>query len=161
MNKNTVSSLISKYAQVVLWFCRTGLLPEGSGRVSSLFKTLLISAECQGISLDLCCLLLDYDTLQISRPFYTHSAISNYYTIHREELTRLAKSVAYFFIVFSNNYFYGPQYLCVGAIFWVATGKRGIALLLRSQGQVVCRLPDDRRSGRSVWRTLVQFMEKG
>lgn len=32
MNKNMVSSLISKYAQVVLWFCRTGLLPEGSGK---------------------------------------------------------------------------------------------------------------------------------
>ncbi|MEQ2164623.1 hypothetical protein GOODEAATRI_008529, partial [Goodea atripinnis] len=30
MNKNMVSCLISKYAQVVLWFCRTGLLPEGS-----------------------------------------------------------------------------------------------------------------------------------
>ena len=28
-----VSSLISKYAQVVLWFCRTGLLPEGSGKL--------------------------------------------------------------------------------------------------------------------------------
>ncbi|XP_051235126.1 protein ELYS isoform X7 [Dicentrarchus labrax] len=63
MNKNMVSSLISKYAQVVLWFCRTGLLPEGS----------------------------DNDALQISRPFYTHSVISNYYTIRREELTRLAK----------------------------------------------------------------------
>ncbi|XP_070787032.1 protein ELYS [Enoplosus armatus] len=63
MNKNIVSSLISKYAQVVLWFCRTGLLPEGS----------------------------DADALQISRPFYTHSVISNYYTIRREELTRLAK----------------------------------------------------------------------
>uniref|UniRef100_A0A8C4GFM3 AT hook containing transcription factor 1 n=1 Tax=Dicentrarchus labrax TaxID=13489 RepID=A0A8C4GFM3_DICLA len=60
MNKNMVSSLISKYAQVVLWFCRTGLLPEGS----------------------------DNDALQISRPFYTHSVISNYYTIRREELTR-------------------------------------------------------------------------
>ncbi|XP_013872655.1 protein ELYS [Austrofundulus limnaeus] len=64
MNKNMVSSLISKYAQVVLWFCRTGLLPEGS----------------------------DEDALQISRPFYTHSVISNYYTIRREELTRLAKN---------------------------------------------------------------------
>ncbi|KAK9542587.1 hypothetical protein VZT92_000434 [Zoarces viviparus] len=63
MNKNLVSSLISKYAQVVLWFCSTGLLPEGS----------------------------DDDALQISRPFYTHSVISNYYTIRREELTRLAK----------------------------------------------------------------------
>ncbi|XP_047187355.1 protein ELYS isoform X2 [Scophthalmus maximus] len=63
INKNMVSILISKYAQVVLWFCRTGLLPEGS----------------------------DDDALQISRPFYTHSVISNYYTIRREELTRLAK----------------------------------------------------------------------
>uniref|UniRef100_A0A8C2WP39 AT hook containing transcription factor 1 n=1 Tax=Cyclopterus lumpus TaxID=8103 RepID=A0A8C2WP39_CYCLU len=60
MNKNLVSSLISKYAQVVLWFCRTGLLPEGS----------------------------DDNALQISRPFYTHSIISNYYAIRREELTR-------------------------------------------------------------------------
>lgn len=63
MNKNMVSGLISKYAQVVLWFCRTGLLPEGS----------------------------DEDALQISRPFYSHSVISNYYTIRREELSRLAK----------------------------------------------------------------------
>uniref|UniRef100_A0A665VAU2 AT hook containing transcription factor 1 n=1 Tax=Echeneis naucrates TaxID=173247 RepID=A0A665VAU2_ECHNA len=60
INKNMVSSLISKYAQVVLWFCRTGLLPEGS----------------------------DDDALQISRPFYTHSVISNYYTMRREDLTR-------------------------------------------------------------------------
>ncbi|KAK5612742.1 hypothetical protein CRENBAI_007729 [Crenichthys baileyi] len=64
MNKNMVSSLISKYAQVVLWFCRTGLLPEGS----------------------------DEDALQIPRPFFTHSVISNYYTIRREELIRLAKT---------------------------------------------------------------------
>ncbi|XP_071368388.1 protein ELYS isoform X1 [Centroberyx affinis] len=63
INKNMVSSLISQYTQVVLWFCRTGLLPEGS----------------------------DEDALQISRPFYSHSVISNYYTIRREELTRLAK----------------------------------------------------------------------
>uniref|UniRef100_A0A3Q2CN32 AT hook containing transcription factor 1 n=1 Tax=Cyprinodon variegatus TaxID=28743 RepID=A0A3Q2CN32_CYPVA len=60
INKNMVSSLISKYAQVVLWFCRTGLLPEGS----------------------------DEDALQIPRPFFTHSVISNYYSIRREELTR-------------------------------------------------------------------------
>ncbi|CAL9701688.1 unnamed protein product [Knipowitschia caucasica] len=63
MNKNMVSGLISKYAQVVLWFCRTGLLPEGSVE----------------------------DALQISRPFYSHSIISNYYSIRREELKRLAK----------------------------------------------------------------------
>uniref|UniRef100_A0A672PEI6 AT-hook containing transcription factor 1 n=1 Tax=Sinocyclocheilus grahami TaxID=75366 RepID=A0A672PEI6_SINGR len=35
MNKCMVSSLISQYAQVVLWFCRTGLLPEGSGMTLS------------------------------------------------------------------------------------------------------------------------------
>ncbi|XP_061670398.1 protein ELYS isoform X2 [Syngnathoides biaculeatus] len=64
INKNVVSSLISKYAQVVLWFCRTGLLPEGS----------------------------DVDAMQIPRPFYSHSVISNYYSIRREELTNLAKS---------------------------------------------------------------------
>ena len=39
------------------------------------------------------CLLSDEDALQISRPFYSHSAISNYYTIRREELSRLAKCV--------------------------------------------------------------------
>uniref|UniRef100_A0A668A031 AT hook containing transcription factor 1 n=1 Tax=Myripristis murdjan TaxID=586833 RepID=A0A668A031_9TELE len=61
--QNMVASLISQYTQVVLWFCRTGLLPEGS----------------------------DEDALQISRPFYRHSVISNYYTIRREELTKLAK----------------------------------------------------------------------
>ncbi|XP_061621827.1 protein ELYS isoform X4 [Phyllopteryx taeniolatus] len=63
INKNVVSSLISKYAQVVLWFCRTGLLPEGS----------------------------DVDAMQIPRPFYSHSVISNYYSIRREDLTTLAK----------------------------------------------------------------------
>ncbi|XP_030630795.1 protein ELYS [Chanos chanos] len=63
INKNMVSSLISQYAQVVLWFCRTGLLPEGS----------------------------DDDVLQISRPFYSYSVIKNYYAGQREELQRLAK----------------------------------------------------------------------
>uniref|UniRef100_A0A3B1J9N6 AT hook containing transcription factor 1 n=1 Tax=Astyanax mexicanus TaxID=7994 RepID=A0A3B1J9N6_ASTMX len=63
MNKSMVSSLISQYAQVVLWFCRTGLLPESS----------------------------DDDLLQISRPFYSFSVIKNYYTGQREELQRLAK----------------------------------------------------------------------
>lgn len=64
MNKCMVSSLISQYAQVVLWFCRTGLLPEGSD---------------------------DDDVLQISRPFYSHSIINNYYVGQREELRRQAK----------------------------------------------------------------------
>uniref|UniRef100_A0A8C1EQG7 AT-hook containing transcription factor 1 n=1 Tax=Cyprinus carpio carpio TaxID=630221 RepID=A0A8C1EQG7_CYPCA len=62
MNKCMVSSLISQYAQVVLWFCRTGVLPEE-----------------------------DDDVLQISRPFYSHSVIKNYYISQREELRRLAK----------------------------------------------------------------------
>ncbi|KAJ8274797.1 hypothetical protein COCON_G00094220 [Conger conger] len=63
INKNVVSSLISQYAQVVLWFCRTGLLPEGS----------------------------DDDVLQISRPFYNYPVIKNYYTGRREELQRLSR----------------------------------------------------------------------
>lgn len=33
----------------------------------------------------------DEDALQISRLFYVHSVISNYYTIRREEMSRLAK----------------------------------------------------------------------
>ncbi|XP_038823070.1 protein ELYS-like [Salvelinus namaycush] len=63
LNKNLVSSLISQYARVVLWFCRTGLLPEGS----------------------------DEDAVQISRPFYSYSVIQNYYTVRREELQQLSK----------------------------------------------------------------------
>ncbi|XP_037104150.1 protein ELYS [Syngnathus acus] len=63
INKNVASSLISMYAQVVLWFCRTGLLPEVS----------------------------DVDAMQISRPFFSHSVFSNYYSIRREELTSSAK----------------------------------------------------------------------
>ncbi|XP_077481821.1 protein ELYS isoform X3 [Stigmatopora argus] len=62
-NKNMVSNLISKYVQVVLWFCRTGLLPEGS----------------------------DVDAMQLSRPFYSYSVINNYYSMRREELTTMAK----------------------------------------------------------------------
>ncbi|XP_056332436.1 protein ELYS [Danio aesculapii] len=64
MNKCMVSSLVSQYAQVVLWFCRTGLLPEGSD---------------------------DDNVLQLSRPFYSHSIIKNYYIGQREELRRMAR----------------------------------------------------------------------
>ncbi|XP_048830493.1 protein ELYS isoform X2 [Brienomyrus brachyistius] len=63
LNKKIVSSLIAQYAQVVLWFCRTGLLPEGT----------------------------DDGVLQISRPFYNYSVIKNYYTGRREELQHLSK----------------------------------------------------------------------
>nr|XP_023694527.1 protein ELYS [Paramormyrops kingsleyae]XP_023694528.1 protein ELYS [Paramormyrops kingsleyae] len=63
LNKKIVSSLIAQYAQVVLWFCRTGLLPEGT----------------------------DDGVLQISRPFYNYSIIKNYYTGRRAELQHLSK----------------------------------------------------------------------
>ncbi|KAM9817525.1 protein ELYS [Neosynchiropus ocellatus] len=63
MNKSMVSSLISKYAQVVLWFCRVGLLPEGP----------------------------DDDSLPLARPIYCRTAIRGYYTAHREELRGLTK----------------------------------------------------------------------
>ncbi|MBN3296434.1 ELYS protein, partial [Amia calva] len=63
VNKNVVSSLISQYARVVLWFCRSGLLPEGS----------------------------DENVLQISRPFYNYPIIQNYYTSRREKLERLSR----------------------------------------------------------------------
>lgn len=108
MNKNMVSSLISKYAQVVLWFCRTGLLPEGSGnarlKVNQLESVPAISQNTFSHSVKTFASHLifnslsfppDDDALQISRPFYTHSVISNYYTIRREELTRLAKWVVF------------------------------------------------------------------
>nr|XP_015206993.1 PREDICTED: protein ELYS [Lepisosteus oculatus]XP_015206998.1 PREDICTED: protein ELYS [Lepisosteus oculatus] len=61
-NKCVVTNLISQYAQVVLWFCRSGLLPEGSD-----------------------------DVLQLSRPFYSYPVIKNYYTSRREKLERLSK----------------------------------------------------------------------
>uniref|UniRef100_UPI00398EF938 protein ELYS isoform X2 n=1 Tax=Pristiophorus japonicus TaxID=55135 RepID=UPI00398EF938 len=64
MNKRIVGTLISQYAQVVLWFCRAGLLPEGSD---------------------------DADVLQLSRPIYNYPVIQNYYTNRRHKLERLSK----------------------------------------------------------------------
>ncbi|XP_048392566.2 protein ELYS [Stegostoma tigrinum] len=64
MNKRIVGTLISQYAQVVLWFCRAGLLPEGSD---------------------------DIDVLQLSRPIYNYPIIQNYYTNRRNKLERLSK----------------------------------------------------------------------
>ncbi|XP_046887383.1 protein ELYS, partial [Hypomesus transpacificus] len=61
LNKSMVSALLSQYAKVLLWFCRTGLLPEGS----------------------------DEDSVPISRPLYRYSAIRGYYTLRREELQSL------------------------------------------------------------------------
>ncbi|NXW61816.1 ELYS protein, partial [Eurystomus gularis] len=61
-NKQVVTSLISLYAQVVIWFCRSSLLPEG----------------------------LD-DNMHLSRPFYNYPLIQSYYTGHRQELERLSR----------------------------------------------------------------------
>ncbi|XP_065536193.1 protein ELYS-like [Lathamus discolor] len=60
-NKQVVTSLISLYAQVVIWFCRSSLLPEG----------------------------LD-DAMHLSRPFYNYPLIQRYYTGHRQKLERLS-----------------------------------------------------------------------
>ncbi|KAK2527021.1 hypothetical protein Q9966_010482 [Columba livia] len=61
-NKHMVTSLISLYAQVVAWFCRSSLLPEG----------------------------LD-DNMYLSRPFYNYPLIHNYYTAHRQKLECLSR----------------------------------------------------------------------
>ncbi|XP_076190353.1 protein ELYS-like isoform X2 [Aptenodytes patagonicus] len=61
-NKQVVTSLISLYAQVVTWFCRSSLLPEG----------------------------LDDET-RLSRPFYNYPLIQSYYTGHRQKLERLSR----------------------------------------------------------------------
>ncbi|XP_041030185.1 protein ELYS isoform X1 [Carcharodon carcharias] len=64
MNKRLVGTLLSQYTQVMLWFCRAGLLPEGSD---------------------------DVDVLQLSRPIYNYPIIQNYYTNRRHKLERLSK----------------------------------------------------------------------
>uniref|UniRef100_A0A8B9T5C7 AT-hook containing transcription factor 1 n=1 Tax=Anas platyrhynchos TaxID=8839 RepID=A0A8B9T5C7_ANAPL len=61
-NKQMVTSLISLYAQVIIWFCRSSLLPEG----------------------------LD-DDMHLSRPFYNYPLIQSYYTGHRQKLERLSR----------------------------------------------------------------------
>ncbi|NXG57111.1 ELYS protein, partial [Hemiprocne comata] len=61
-NKQVVTGLISLYAQVVIWFCRSGLLPEG----------------------------LD-DNIHLSRPFYNYPLIQSYYTSHRQKLEHLSR----------------------------------------------------------------------
>ncbi|XP_063184957.1 protein ELYS-like [Chroicocephalus ridibundus] len=61
-NKQAVTGLISLYARVVIWFCRSGLLPEG----------------------------LDDDT-RLSRPFYNYPLIESYYTGQRQKLERLSR----------------------------------------------------------------------
>nr|XP_026650913.1 protein ELYS [Zonotrichia albicollis] len=60
-----VTSLIFLYAQVVIWFCRSSLLPEG---------------------------LDDQDDhIHLSRPFYDYPLIQSYYMGHRQKLERLSR----------------------------------------------------------------------
>ncbi|XP_038205906.1 protein ELYS [Arvicola amphibius] len=61
-NKHMVTQLICQYAQMVLWFSHSGLLPEG----------------------------LD-DALQMSRLRYNYSVIQNYYTSRRQKCERLPR----------------------------------------------------------------------
>uniref|UniRef100_A0A8P0NN41 AT-hook containing transcription factor 1 n=2 Tax=Canis lupus familiaris TaxID=9615 RepID=A0A8P0NN41_CANLF len=60
--KCLVTRLICQYTQVVLWFCHSGLLPEG----------------------------LD-DAVQLSRLYYNYPVIQNYYTSRRQKCERLAR----------------------------------------------------------------------
>nr|AAN65622.1 ELYS transcription factor-like protein TMBS62 [Homo sapiens] len=61
-NKFVVSHLICQYAQVVLWFSHSGLLPEG----------------------------ID-DSVQLSRLCYNYPVIQNYYTSRRQKFERLSR----------------------------------------------------------------------
>ncbi|XP_064329866.1 protein ELYS-like, partial [Phalacrocorax carbo] len=61
-NKLAVTSLAALYARVVLWFCGSRLLPEGSG-----------------------------DEMRFSRPFYNYPLIRSYYAGHRQQLERLSR----------------------------------------------------------------------
>ncbi|XP_061847084.1 protein ELYS isoform X2 [Colius striatus] len=60
-NKHVVTSLISLYAQVVIWFCQSSLLPESLG-----------------------------DGMHLSKPFYNYPLIQSYYTEHRQKLEHLS-----------------------------------------------------------------------
>ncbi|XP_004375929.1 protein ELYS isoform X1 [Trichechus manatus latirostris] len=61
-NKHMVTQLICQYAQMVLWFSHSGLLPEG----------------------------LD-DAVQLSRLCYNYPVIQNYYTSRRQKCERLSR----------------------------------------------------------------------
>ncbi|XP_064329832.1 protein ELYS-like [Phalacrocorax carbo] len=61
-HKLAVTSLAAVYARVVLWFCGSRLLPEGSG-----------------------------DEMRFSRPFYNYPLIRSYYAGHRQQLEHLSR----------------------------------------------------------------------
>ncbi|XP_061480635.1 protein ELYS isoform X2 [Rhineura floridana] len=61
-NKQVVTSLLSQYVQVVIWFCRSSLLPE----------------------------TLDED-MQLSKPFYNYQHIQRFYVSCRQKLEHLSR----------------------------------------------------------------------
>ncbi|XP_041418029.1 protein ELYS isoform X2 [Xenopus laevis] len=61
-NKQSVTRLLTLYASVVLWFCRSGMLPDSSD-----------------------------ETVQLTRPFYNYQVIQQYYSDQRKKLERLAR----------------------------------------------------------------------
>ncbi|XP_044275199.1 protein ELYS isoform X3 [Varanus komodoensis] len=62
-NKQLVTSLLSQYVQVVIWFCRSSLLPESS---------------------------VDED-MELSRPFYNYQQIQRFYASCRQKLEHLSR----------------------------------------------------------------------
>ncbi|XP_054831724.1 protein ELYS isoform X2 [Eublepharis macularius] len=61
-NKQAVTSILLQYVQVVIWFCRSGLLPEG----------------------------LDED-MQLSKPFYSYQNIQRFCVTSRQKLERSSR----------------------------------------------------------------------
>ncbi|XP_048340686.1 protein ELYS isoform X2 [Sphaerodactylus townsendi] len=61
-NKQTVTGLLLQYVQVVIWFCRSSLLPEG----------------------------IDED-MQLSKPFYNYENIQRFYVSSRQKLERSSR----------------------------------------------------------------------
>ncbi|KAL8185787.1 UNVERIFIED_CONTAM: Protein ELYS, partial [Gekko kuhli] len=62
INKQAVTSLLLQYVQIVIWFCRSSLLPEG----------------------------LDED-MQLSKPFYDYQNIQRFYVSSRQKLERSSR----------------------------------------------------------------------
>ncbi|XP_053316764.1 protein ELYS [Spea bombifrons] len=61
-NKQSVAKLLALYASVVLWFCRSGLLPDTAD-----------------------------ETMQLSRPYYSYQRMQQYYSDRRKKLEHLSR----------------------------------------------------------------------
>ncbi|XP_053566985.1 protein ELYS isoform X2 [Bombina bombina] len=61
-NKHSVTKLLTLYASVVLWFCRSGLLPDTSD-----------------------------ETMQLSKPYYNYQLMQHYYGDRRKKLDSLSR----------------------------------------------------------------------